>query len=208
VPRITRSPAYKKDGLLIVNFDESDSGADDCCNEPMSPNTPNNGGPTAGNGGGRTGAVLLSPYLRPGVANDTPYNHYSLLRTVENTFGLRHLGYAAQDGLKPFGSDVYNNPAPRPPAAVRKPKITITGVPKRCVRRAFRARIRTVAARLGTVRVLVDGHEVARRHSKNFRLRIGARKRRPGRHRILVRASQRKGPKGTKRATFRVCKRR
>ena len=40
--------------------------------------------------------------------NRPPYNHYSLLRTIEDLFGLRHLGYAGQKGLWAFGSDVYN----------------------------------------------------------------------------------------------------
>jgi len=108
VPKILGSPAYKRDGLLVVTFDESEDGAESCCAEPTGPNTPNNGGQTPGDGGGRTGAVLLSRFIRAGSVNDTPYNHYSLLRSVEDLFGLGHLGYAAQDGLKPFGPDVYN----------------------------------------------------------------------------------------------------
>src|SRR6266550_5477318 len=111
IPRITGSPAYADGGLVIVNFDESGSGAEDCCGEPMGPNTPNNGGLTQGNGGGRTGAVLLSRYIRGGSVNDTPYNHYSLLRSTEDLFGLSHLGYAANTGLKPFEEDVFNNPS-------------------------------------------------------------------------------------------------
>ena len=47
-----------------------------------------------GPGGGRIGAVVLSPYIQPGTVNATPYNHYSLLRSVEDIFGLGHLGYA------------------------------------------------------------------------------------------------------------------
>jgi hypothetical protein len=35
------------------------------------------------------------------------YNHYSLLRSIEDIFGVSHLGYAAQQGLRPFGSDVF-----------------------------------------------------------------------------------------------------
>jgi hypothetical protein len=58
-----------------------------------------------GLGGGRTGAVVLSPFVTPGSINDTPYNHYSLLRTVEDLFGLPPLGYA-QDAHG-FGSDVF-----------------------------------------------------------------------------------------------------
>ncbi|MEA2405689.1 MAG: phosphatidylinositol-3-phosphatase, partial [Thermoleophilaceae bacterium] len=88
VPRITGSKAYKDGGLLMVTFDEAEadetSGSGDassCCDEPAGPNTPNNGGPTPGNGGGLTGAVLLSPYIAPGTVTATPYNHYSMLRS-------------------------------------------------------------------------------------------------------------------------------
>jgi hypothetical protein len=112
IPRIQATAAYRDGGLIVVNFDESGSGAEACCNEPQFPpeNTPNNGGTTQGRGGGRTGAVLLSPYVKPGSVNPTAYNHFSLLRSVEDLFGLSHLGYAARSDLKPFGSDVYNAP--------------------------------------------------------------------------------------------------
>ena len=60
-----------------------------------------------GPGGGRIGAVLLSPFIAPGTVSDVPYNHYSLLRSVEDIFGLPHLGYAGVAGLKAFGADVY-----------------------------------------------------------------------------------------------------
>jgi hypothetical protein len=110
IPKITGSPAYADGGLLIVTFDEASGDASDCCGEPASPNTAHNGG-GSGNGGGRVGAVLLSKYIKAGSTNDTPYNHYSLLRSVEDLFGTTHLGFAAQDGLKPFGDDVFNQPS-------------------------------------------------------------------------------------------------
>jgi len=113
VPLITSSPAFKKDGLLIITFDEADvpdpSKATDnfkaCCGERSGPNTkaPGQHGP----GGGRIGAVLLSPFITPGTHSSVPYNHYSMLRSVEDMFGLPHLGYAGQKGLKPFGKDVF-----------------------------------------------------------------------------------------------------
>ena len=110
VPVITRSAAFRKDGLLIITFDESDGKAPDafaaCCNEKPLPGAPNLPG-FQGPGGGRIGAVLLSPYIRPGTVSAVPYNHYSLLRSVEDFFGLGHLGYAAQAGLRPFGRDVF-----------------------------------------------------------------------------------------------------
>ena len=111
IPLIQASPAYKADGLIVVTFDESDGAQNDstaCCNEPTGPNTPAPG--ITGPGGGRTGTVLLSRFIVPGTVTDTGYNHYSLLRSLENVFGLSHLGYAAQAGLQPFGADIYTNP--------------------------------------------------------------------------------------------------
>jgi hypothetical protein len=111
VPRILSSPAYADGGMVIVTFDESEDGAEACCHEPTGPNTPMPG--IQGPGGGRTGTVLISGWIEPGSTNDSPYNHYSLLRSLEDLFGLAHLGYAGQGGLRPFGSDVYNaSPAP------------------------------------------------------------------------------------------------
>ncbi|HEY9427802.1 MAG TPA: alkaline phosphatase family protein [Gemmatimonadaceae bacterium] len=105
VPVIRNSPAFR-DGLLIVTFDEAQgSDATACCNEQPGPNTKAPG--IQGPGGGRIGAVLISPFVKPGTVSNAPYNHYSMLRSVEDIFGLEHLGYAGQDGLKPFGADVY-----------------------------------------------------------------------------------------------------
>lgn len=110
VPRIEESAAYRDQGAIFVTFDESASGASSCCNEPAGPNTPNNGGPEFGNGGGRVGAVMLSPCIKPGTVTQAPYNHYSFLRWAEDDFGLEHLAYAGTAGLKPFGDDVFTKP--------------------------------------------------------------------------------------------------
>jgi hypothetical protein len=107
VPRITASPAFGRDGLLAVLFDEAGDDGSACCGEQPGPNTPAPGGQTGGPGGGRTGAVLLSRYVRPGTVSTMAYNHYAFLRSVEDLFGLGHLGYAGQAGLRPFGPDVY-----------------------------------------------------------------------------------------------------
>jgi hypothetical protein len=106
VPRIMNSPAYKADGLLVITFDEAltiDASA--CCNQPAGPNTPKPG--VNGPGGGRTGAVVLSPFIKPGTVSGVPYNHYSLLRTVEDVFGVPHLLYAGRKGVVSFGKDVF-----------------------------------------------------------------------------------------------------
>jgi phosphatidylinositol-3-phosphatase len=51
-----------------------------------------------GYGGDPIGALLLSPFVAPGSTSAVPYNHYSLLRTLEDIFALHeHLGYAADD---------------------------------------------------------------------------------------------------------------
>lgn len=111
VPLIISSRAYVEGGLLIVTFDEARaSDASACCNEPTGPNTryPGLNGP----GGGRTGAVLLSRFIRPGTVSDVLYNHYSMLRSVEEAFGLPYLGFAGQAGLASFGADVYGAAEP------------------------------------------------------------------------------------------------
>ncbi|MDE3126455.1 MAG: phosphoesterase [Gemmatimonadota bacterium] len=109
VPRIVHSPAFRKDGLLIITFDEAQS-ADKtaCCNEQSGPNTRSAG--AGGPGGGRIGTVVLSPFVRPGTVSDVPYTHYSMLKSVEEIFGLPYLGYAGQPGLVAFGKDVYTRP--------------------------------------------------------------------------------------------------
>ncbi len=109
VPRILKSPAFKKDGLLVITFDESDgpqSDASACCGETAGPNTPLPG--ITGLGGGRVGAVLISRWIKPGSTTTRPYNHYSLLASIEDLMHLPLLGYAGRQGLPHFGRDVYS----------------------------------------------------------------------------------------------------
>ena len=147
VPQILASPAYRRDGLLIITFDEADleydynpgtrmtsmtgGDASACCDEQPGPNVPAyregvtgrviNGPGLVGPGGGRIGAVLLSPFIRPGTVSTVPYNHYALLRSVEDFFQLEHLGLAAQPGLRSFGADIFRKPL-RKPAAPPAPR--------------------------------------------------------------------------------------
>jgi len=115
VPRITRSPAFlEQNGLLMVLFDEaSTSDARSCCGEIAGPGSPLPG--ITGPGGGDTGAVLLSPCIAPGTVSQTPYNHYSMLRSVEDLFGLSHLGYAQLPREASFGPDVFTRRCGPPP---------------------------------------------------------------------------------------------
>jgi hypothetical protein len=75
-------------GLLVINFDEADptdaTGAELC--------------PTCASGGvgGKVGALFLSPRLPQGAVVTTSYDHDSLLRTIEDSYGIsNHLNLAA-----------------------------------------------------------------------------------------------------------------
>jgi phosphatidylinositol-3-phosphatase len=60
-------------------------------------------------GGDRTGAVMLSKFIKPGTVSTVGYKHYSMLKSIEDMFGLGHLGYAGQAGLTGFGKDIFTN---------------------------------------------------------------------------------------------------
>ncbi|MDH6149830.1 hypothetical protein OKW46_003755 [Paraburkholderia sp. WSM4179] len=60
-------------------------------------------------GGDQTGAVMISKFIKPGTVSTVPYNHYSMLKSIEDIFQLDHLGYAGQAGLVGFGSDIFTN---------------------------------------------------------------------------------------------------
>jgi hypothetical protein len=127
MPLILGSPAYRSgDMLVVITFDESDvggPGADtSCCHELPGPNTdaPGNAGDGTDSqapGGGQIGALLLNAkYVVPGSTDTTgTYDHYSALRSYEDLLGLTtggadgegHLGFAAAQGLAPFGPDVF-----------------------------------------------------------------------------------------------------
>ena len=105
MPRILQSPAFRQDGMLVITFDEAEDDARTCCGSPAPPNVVRAG--IIGPGGGRVGALVLSPFVAPGTTSRVPYNHYSLLCSVEDVFGLARLGYAAHPALACFGADVY-----------------------------------------------------------------------------------------------------
>jgi len=52
-------------------------------------------------------SAVVTRSVPRGIRSATAYNHYSLLRSAEDVFGLRHLGYAGQSGLVSFGRDVF-----------------------------------------------------------------------------------------------------
>ena len=136
VPAIMNSPAYQRDGLLIINFDEGGASITQdssghfvvtfpgatCCSEQPGPNlgafpsssTIQNFVLNFNNfGGDRTGAVLLSPFIKAGTVSNTPFNHYSFLKTLEEIFDVGYLGYAGQPGLVSFFGCVSSDIATR-----------------------------------------------------------------------------------------------
>jgi phosphatidylinositol-3-phosphatase len=194
VPQIKASPAYRDRGAILITFDESESGAESCCGEQTSPNTPNNGGATSGNGGGRIGAVLLSPCVEPGTVTETAYNHYSFLRWSEDNFGLPHLAEAGAGGLQPFGSDVFTRPGcnaaeasvPRGHSAPRG-QLRLRVRPHRVragTRRVFRFRLRGDRACAQKARIGFAGH-VTRTNARG-RARLKLRLQRPRKHMARV----------------------
>ncbi|HEV7495068.1 alkaline phosphatase family protein [Baekduia sp.] len=88
LPAILNSKAYADGGLVVVTFDA--------------------GAPTdVEAGGGRVGALLLSPYVTADGTIGAPYDPFSLLASIEGLFGLDPIGYAKDTKLKPFGPKVY-----------------------------------------------------------------------------------------------------
>jgi phospholipase C len=77
-PRATSEPY-----LIILTWDEG-QGSHSCCGLPVE-------------AGGRVPTVLISPLARSAFRDNTPYTHYSLLKTIETAWGLPFLGHASDD---------------------------------------------------------------------------------------------------------------
>jgi len=60
-------------------------------------------------GGGQVGLLVISPYVKANSSDVIDYyNHFSLLGTIENMFGLHRLGYSDAPGLPLFSTSVFN----------------------------------------------------------------------------------------------------
>jgi hypothetical protein len=115
VPKILASPAYKQGGLLVITVDNAPSTGEfadssSCCAQPAFPNMPAPSGSAAAlgpEGGGQVGALLLSPFVKRKSTSQEPYNHFSLLRTIEDLFGLKHIGYAGAAKVQSFDPSLF-----------------------------------------------------------------------------------------------------
>jgi phosphatidylinositol-3-phosphatase len=119
VPEIQESFAYKDGGLIVITSAEARQGGEkpdssSCCLFPTYPNLPlepeeqPTGLVKATGGGGKVGAVLLSPFIEPGMTSETYFNHYSLLVTIEEFFGLERIGYAAEPLVVGFDEEMFS----------------------------------------------------------------------------------------------------
>jgi hypothetical protein len=117
VETITSSRAWTGNSVIFVLSDEADfdgtatttdlwADVSGCCDSPgygSAPGLPagyvltdNGSHPWSGPfGGGKVPAIVIARNGAGGIVDDTPYNHYSLLRTIEHAWGLPYLGYAA-----------------------------------------------------------------------------------------------------------------
>jgi hypothetical protein len=116
VPKILSSKAYKEDGLLAITIDQAPPSGEyadssSCCGQPRFPNLPAPTGAAALSppGGGQVGLLLLSPFIEKGgeLAQEA-YDHFSLLATVEQVFGLAKLGYAGLSEVKPLSASLFS----------------------------------------------------------------------------------------------------
>jgi acid phosphatase len=73
--------AEGKPYLIVLTWDEG-QGKHSCCGLP----------PEAG---GRIATILISPQVKSGYQDATPYTHYSLLKTIAEAWHLPYLGHAA-----------------------------------------------------------------------------------------------------------------
>ena len=75
--------ADKQPYLIVLTWDEG-QGSHSCCGLPQY-------------AGGRVATILISPQVKNGFEDETPYTHYSLLKTIEVAWGLPLLGHAGDD---------------------------------------------------------------------------------------------------------------
>lgn len=81
VPKIMNSSSYDDHTLIVITFDEG-QGNHSCCGLGQQ-------------AGGQVATVLVSPLVKSGFKDETPYSHYSILKTLAAAWGFTELGHAA-----------------------------------------------------------------------------------------------------------------
>lgn len=114
ISTIMSSKAWTADSAIVVNWDENESSglsspnrgyasSTGCCSSPV------------GQGGGRVPAIVITNAPNHTVSLH-PYNHYSLLRTVQDNFGLGCLAHTCNGDVQPM-FDLFNGTATATPLA-------------------------------------------------------------------------------------------
>jgi acid phosphatase len=96
VSKILASPAWKQNGVLFITFDEGSTDTS-CCQLAA---------------GGQVVTLVISPLGKPAYTSSTPYSHYSLLRTIEDAWGLPPLANAACNCSAPMAEFFTSQGAP------------------------------------------------------------------------------------------------
>jgi hypothetical protein len=128
----------------------------------------------------------------------------------ESGFWVNRITWTYRDGVEQTAES--RSPCRRPegPPATdeRAPRIGAAGIPRRCIARAFRVRLRIAESfELRSVRVWLDGHRIAASRRRAFGVRIPAARLRAGRHTIRVIAMDAEGNTGAREFGFRRCSR-
>jgi hypothetical protein len=92
----TAAWSSKANAAIVITFDEDDGGGTQgCCGtDPRDP---------ANAGGGHIPTIVITNHGPRRVVDPTPYSHYSLLRTIEDAFGIRdYLGHASAPRVVPM----------------------------------------------------------------------------------------------------------
>ena len=78
---LARWLARRDHEVTLLTWDEG-QGNHSCCGLPES-------------AGGRVATVLISPQVKSNFQDETPYSHYSILKTIVEAWDLPALGHAA-----------------------------------------------------------------------------------------------------------------
>lgn len=95
VPRILDSDAWKQNGALIITWDEGSTNQS-CCGIAA---------------GGRVPLLVLTPNGPTGYHSTTPASHYSLLRTIEELWGLEQLGHSGDSNVSSLADLFVSRPS-------------------------------------------------------------------------------------------------
>lgn len=101
IAQIRNSAAWREDALIAVIWDEDDySGAEGCCRSPI-------GAQDQALAGGKIPAIFLRS--RPGAIKEirNPANHYTLLRAMQDAWGLECLGESCAVDAAELGAALF-----------------------------------------------------------------------------------------------------